>query len=394
MATARTVTLVVDEPRGRLPPLVVESPWWQEAEPVVAAARHRFGLEVVVLRLLSADPATNAVRYHVEVVDGDARPLLHADDGGDGGNGDDLDDHGARLPWARPGGPAADLAWAAHHVRLAGAPVQVRTWNLSSVWRLPTEEGPRWLKHVPPFFAHEAAVIDHLASHGARVPRLVAADGARMVLADVGGPICHDATAAQLAAVADAVVDLGVGCVAHADALVALGAPAWRGPGFVAEVADVVAREAPEDLRRDLEAAVLALPGELERLGDCGLPDTLVHGDAHPGNVAWAPDGPVVLDWGDAGVGHPLLDLPAFLDRAGTAGPELTARWLARWRRRYPRADTARAVALAAPIAALRHAVVYRRFLDAIEPTEHVYHRDDPKLWLRRAAAASVRSRP
>ena len=40
---------------GALPPLVVESPWWPDVEPVVAAARDRFGVRLTVLRLLEAD---------------------------------------------------------------------------------------------------------------------------------------------------------------------------------------------------------------------------------------------------------------------------------------------------------------------------------------------------
>jgi hypothetical protein len=32
-------------------------------------------------------------------------------------------------------------------------PTQVRTWNLSSLWRKPVEGQTVWLKVVPPFFA-------------------------------------------------------------------------------------------------------------------------------------------------------------------------------------------------------------------------------------------------
>ena len=47
---------------------------------------------------------------------------------------------------------------------------QIRSWNLSSIWRLPTADGPAWLKVVPPFFGHEGALIERLA--GAPVPTL------------------------------------------------------------------------------------------------------------------------------------------------------------------------------------------------------------------------------
>ena len=46
-----------------------------------------------------------------------------------------------------------------------------------------------------------------------------------------------------------------------------------------------------------------------------------------------------------------------------------------------------RKTALLAPIAAARQAVIYRNFLDNIEPSEQVYNRADPAKWLKRTAA-------
>jgi hypothetical protein len=94
------------------------------------------------------------------------------------------------------------------------------------------------------------------------------------------------------------------------------------------------------------------------------------------------------MDWGDCGVGHPLLDRPAMLDRldALTAGRVEDA-WDRAWRQAVPGSDPARAAALLAPLAAARQAVVYQHFLDHIEPSERPYHRDDPPLWLGHAAA-------
>ncbi|HEU4568913.1 MAG TPA: hypothetical protein VFR99_12830, partial [Marmoricola sp.] len=63
------------------------------------------------------------------------------------------------------------------------------------------------------------------------------------------------------------------------------------------------------------------------------------------------------------------------------------------WTRRRPGSDPGRAADLLAPLAALQRAVVYRGFLDRIEPDERVYHRDDPARWLRRAAASVSTSR-
>jgi len=43
---------------------------------------------------------------------------------------------------------------------------------------------------------------------------------------------------------------------------------------------------------------------------------------------------------------------------------------------------------LLAPVAAARQAVIYRKFLDNIEPSEWPYHAADPAAWLHRAAGA------
>ena len=94
---------------GRLPEVAVETPWWQDVEPVVAAVRDEFGIDVVVLRMLDSElarPHGGLVTYLAEVADRlppDAAEALEPWDG-------ELDEQPLRLPYARPGGPTADLA--------------------------------------------------------------------------------------------------------------------------------------------------------------------------------------------------------------------------------------------------------------------------------------------
>jgi hypothetical protein len=47
----------------------------------------------------------------------------------------------------------------------------------------------------------------------------------------------------------------------------------------------------------------------------------------------------------------------------------------------------ARAETLLAPVATARLAVIYRMFLDGIEPSERPYHAADPAAQLRRAVS-------
>lgn len=379
---------------GQLPPVPVATPWWQDAGTVVHAARDRYGLEVTILRLLTTEiSATHggAVTYLAEV---DAASLavgaaadVHRWTGS-------LGDDPLRLPYARPGGPAADLDWADAVLAALGSPrtgaaAQVRTWNLSSLWRLPTVRGVAWLKVVPPFFAHEGRLLERLA--GEAVPKLLARDGARMLLAEVPGDDQYQADEPAVLEMVDILVDLQRRRPGGIDELLGLGLPDWRGPALssaIARVIDRTAQHLPVEDRATLDSFVSDLPRRLAAVEDCGLREGLVHGDFHPGNVRGKPGELVLLDWGDSGVGHPLLDQPAFLTRIDAAViATVRAHWHAAWRRAIPGADPDRAADLLAPLAAARQAVSYQRFLDHIEASEQAYHRADVPDWLERTAA-------
>jgi hypothetical protein len=295
-----------------------------------------------------------------------------------------LTDDPRRAPWARPGGPAADLAWAAAQVTLTGRPEQVRSWNLSAIWRLPTAEGFAWLKCVPPFFAHEAAVLRAWGA-GAPVPRLLASDAHRMLLVGMPGHDGYDASTDDFRAVIDTLVDLQTGRPETVSALRA--AVPWWSPQMIADgVRRAVAGRAARWPR------VTALMDDWESwaaaVDECGVPDTLFHGDLHPGNARLGIPDPILFDWGDSGYGHPLLDL-AVLERYELVEQEqLLGHWLERWRGAVPGSDPARAWALLRPVALARAAAVFRMFLDNIERSEAPYHEGDVDPALDAAEAA------
>ena len=90
---------------GRLPPIEVRTPWWQDIEPVVGAARDTFGLEVVVLRMLDSElprPHGGRLTYLAET---EGRLPPAAADALLPWSGT-LDEQPLRLSWAVPGGPA------------------------------------------------------------------------------------------------------------------------------------------------------------------------------------------------------------------------------------------------------------------------------------------------
>lgn len=385
---------------GALPNLTVSRPWWPEVAEVVEACRSIHGVHVTILRLLDAEAADprggmgGRVTYVAElegVPPVAIRPWTTA-----------LPDDPLRARWARPGGPAGDVAWADEQLIAAGRPrqgpaVQTKTWNLSSIWRLPTPDGDVWLKAVPPFFAHEGAVIHALAAPS--LPPLIAFDDlGRTLLEDVHGVDQYQARPERHTAMIDALVALQSGAAGRVDELLAVGAPDWRAAPFTLAAADVVERGSDgldNHERRVLDRLVAGLGDRFSALAECGVPDTFVHGDFHTGNVRWTDAGPVIFDWGDCGIGNPLLDLLAF-DRnlAAEHHPAARSRWIEQWTLKAPGSDAARAAALIEPIAALRLAVVYRRFLDGIEQTEQRYHEADVPQQLRDAARRASEERP
>jgi phosphotransferase family enzyme len=374
------------EPLGALPRFSVATPWWQEAGPVVRGAREHHSIDVTILRLLETQPGFRAGGEVTYLAETDDRPRTTPWTG-------KLDDHPLRQSWASAGGPDRDLAWAdsvlaEHGLERTGAAQQVRSWNLSSLWRLPMRGGSAWLKVVPPFMRHEGAILERLA--GGPVPRLLGHDGTRILMPEIAGEDLYDAQLPALSPMVELLIDLQAAWIGRTDELLALGLPDWRGPALSAHITDVIERTTADltpDDRTSLARFVDGLPDRFGRLAATGLPDSLVHGDFHPGNFRGDAKSIVLLDWGDSGIGHPLLDQPAFLDRIPSPAVQpIRELWERRWLDRVPSSRPADAAPLLAPVAAARQAVIYRKFLDNIEPSEYPYHELDPADWLRRTA--------
>ncbi|HEY6743914.1 MAG TPA: aminoglycoside phosphotransferase family protein [Lapillicoccus sp.] len=390
---------------GQLPAFVAAPRWWPEVDSVVRQVEERFGLVVTVLRLLTTD---------TDVSGGDVSYLAELRSGQSPETARPVDDRIAealssdpthRLWWAEPGGldhlPAwVDAALRAHARRRTGPLRQRKTWNLSVVVTAPTDGGQIWFKATPSFLADEGGVIRRVAQADPDiVPVVVAHDpGRRALLMDqVPG---EDQFGLADEAVLEAMVRRWVGVQAaltgDVEHALAIGARDLRRWSLLAALEDLVGRievrAALDD--SDLEAVetlVADLPRRLDDVAACGLPDSVLHGDMHPGN--WRRDGDrlTLLDWGDVAVGNPMLDQRAFVERL--ADPSLRERiaqlWAGLWREAVPGGDPGRAAALLAPVAELAAAATYQRFLDHIEATERVYHAPDPADRLRAAVRAA-----
>jgi aminoglycoside phosphotransferase (APT) family kinase protein len=111
----------------------------------------------------------------------------------------------------------------------------------------------------------------------------------------------------------------------------------------------------------------------IDEAASLGIPDTLVHGDLHAGNIGLRGGRSVFFDWTDACVAQPFLDLVTFLDESEVldatpgARDRLRAAYLEEWHGVATGDALVRSAALAEPIGMLHQAVSYQHMLSALE---------------------------
>ncbi|MBO3748868.1 aminoglycoside phosphotransferase family protein [Streptosporangiaceae bacterium NEAU-GS5] len=378
---------------GEIGPFDVPVPWWPEVELICAHLESVLGGPVVVLRLLRAEggesPRGGHVTYHAEFLGERAGGPIPKEL---------AEGHPRRSAWATAQGVRDALDWTDAALSTAGRPrtgpaIQVKTWNLAGLWRIPTAGGPVWLKITSAFASDEGSVIQAFAAvDPTLVPVIVAVDPAnhRVLMEQVPGEDCWSAPA-------EVIGDTVARFAAAQTAVVAPAGLRRRAPkdlaGEVAALLDGEAgRQLSADELRDAWDLVSGLPALVADLDACGLPETVVHGDFHTGNWrAEAGKPAVALDFADACLGHPVVDgLRPRLMMPVERWAETTRPWVEAWRRLVPGSDPAHALTLGEPIQHLTCAVVYQEFLDGIEPSERVYHEGDPASVIR----AAVSTRP
>ncbi|MFF3906182.1 aminoglycoside phosphotransferase family protein [Streptomyces sp. NPDC001848] len=380
---------------GVVGPFSVDVPWWSEVEPVVGRLEGLLRVPVLVLRLLTVEGGEGGrdghVTYHVEALQRPAPELLGRRSVPEGLSwGDDV----LRMPWARAEGLRELLDWGVRTLEAAGRPVtgrvvQRRTWNLAGLFRLPTARGPVWLKATPRFATDEAAAVGAFARVDAGlVPTVIGRGEHRMLMAHVPGEDCWDASPETVTAVTGRFVAAQTALAHHR--LPEL--RDWRTAVLADRVNALLDGPVGAELDREERQAVRGLTDRWRLLAECGLPDTVVHGDFHPGN--WRTDGgaPVVMDFADAHWGNLVVDgLRAIDFLPGPLRATAARAWAEAWAAQAPGSDPVRALALAEPLAHLLYAVRYQEFLDGIEASERPYHDGDPAAVIRSALRCAER---
>jgi aminoglycoside phosphotransferase (APT) family kinase protein len=266
-----------------------------------------------------------------------------------------------RPDWFRTSWYAEVEAWVDDQLsalgrRRTGPATPRKVWSMSAVVRIPADPAPVWLKAACRHFHAEPALTrlvgEMLPEHA---PVVIATDDDRgwvltedMPGADedaapegVGPEAARIMATLQLRSL-DHLADIHAAAVPRRD-LARTGQQLdeiLAGSLELGELTDeeIAAARGVRDRAHDV----------LAELASLGIPDTLVHGDFHNGNVAHDGDSVVLYDWSDAAVSHPFLDVVLLGSRLPEAERVATRDAYAEvWRAAYPALDTARALELA-----------------------------------------------
>lgn len=115
----------------------------------------------------------------------------------------------------------------------------------------------------------------------------------------------------------------------------------------------------------------------------------LLHGDLHPGNILMGPRGPIVIDWFDAAIGHPIADIvrTSILLRSGMHLPGAPGDFLAQLRATYVDSFSTELEHAASELHDWQAAVAVGRIAEEAEDDDQLLLR----LWQGRSTTARAR---
>lgn len=322
--------------------------WFPDVEPVLQALREQHGVDAYVLRC--EQPSPDNTTY--VMMPTDAPPALPAS------------------TWTEAGWYAEALPWIDKHLSRTGPPVQVRVWGLSNVLRIPTADGDVYFKAhlhsstlppatLPLLFAHEPLLLTSL--EGA-VPRPLATDEKRvwMLLPDLGTQLAAQPDISLWIEALRSHARLQRSYVGRADHLLEISCVDRRLAVLAAELDHLLGSNPATDLLEPSERAALPerlveLRTAIAELAAIGVPETLLHGDLHPGNLAVRDGEVLAFDWTDAAVSHPFLDLVTFVGKKWPLSMDQRVRdaYLQEWTDYAPLPELRRALELADQLGAV-----------------------------------------
>jgi hypothetical protein len=306
-------------------------------------------------------------------------------------------------PWLDPAWHPRVARWIAERMAAAGLPPTgpTRTFYQSPiglVLRTPAAGRDVYLKCPAPIFHAEASITRALAARTPGwVPDVLDVEPAEgcLLMADLGNRQLGNEPEAAWADGIRRLGELQHAWVGHGDELIAAGAQHRpiamlrdAVPGLL-EV-DRFGERLDADLLERWPAEAARLVDACRELEDMGLPEALIHGDAHPWNVAVTPGGLVVFDWSDGAIGPSFVDLAVYFFRTKDVMVRRALRdaYLDAWAGATSRDRLERAAELAMGVGALYQVVTYLTLLPGLPPEDQVTWAGADAHWLRNAIDA------
>ncbi len=250
---------------------------------------------------------------------------------------------------------------------------QIRSWSISSVFRLTSGSARLYFKASPRYFRSEVAVTQDVAERFPEVsPVLAAAEPQHgwMLMEDLGeltlgkadSPLLWRETMKTIARVQQGYID-------RADSIEQMGIEKRTIGDIVETLTEWVENPARANLRifqEENAAALKRLQPSLDKVAEIarglerlGLPQTLEHGDLDSTNVFIRDGSPVLMDWSDACISHPFFTplTPAQARR----NPDIVATYLREWSGYAPFENLRAGFEISKPLAALESAFHYQR---------------------------------
>jgi hypothetical protein len=310
-----------------------------------------------------------------------------------------------RMPWWREGWLDQATGWieaqlAALGMPLTGSVIQVQSGSISCILRTNTAGGAIYFKATAnlPLFVNEPVMMAALAQrHPDLIPAPLCFDPVRrwMLLPDFGQPVRDSGTLAARQDMLRIFGGIQRESIAHVEELLALGCLDRR-LQRLPEMAANLAGDTPllidltEPEIAQFRAALPKLAAMCLALGACGVPETLVHGDLHLGNVALRDGKYIFFDWTDTCITHPFFDLLSiFDDEDRTAEAQLRDEYLRVWEGHTSRELLLEAWALAQPLSDLHQAISYQHILNGLEPLARGDFRSSLPFYIRKMLKAA-----
>ena len=306
-----------------------------------------------------------------------------------------------RSPWAKEGWLDGAQGWiegelARLGIAISGPIRQVKTWTISCLLTVETDQGKIYFKAVPPIFAQEPRITREMARlfpDNVPLPLAIRVQPSEswMLLRDFAAPELRDgAEMEQWAESLKVLARMQIATVSSVDTLLANGC-ADRRLERLSEHIDPLLDDpdAVGELERDevdkLKAFAARLKEMCFQLANYNVPQTLIHGDFHGGNVVVKDGRYIIFDWTDAAVSHPFFDIMPMLefDHPAEKREDLARTYIRSWSDFESEEILLEAYHLSQPLAAMHHAVSYRNIVAAMEPGARWEMSGGSTPWLR-----------